>query len=460
MITERKSLIPRCLIALFLAMGVKVNAQVVIDSVVVTGNKVTREHIILRELTFKAGDTLVDWESEKEISRRQLLNLFLFNQVRIDLDSGHVSVHVTERWYYWPIPVLDYADRNFNQWWLTRDLKRLIYGINFTAYNLRGRNETLEVDLIGGYTRSAGVSYKVPYLNARQTWGAQISASYAVNKEVWYRTSDDKVRFFRDNDLDLINHLKSELMLTNRPGFFSYHQPYVGVRVTRVQDTVLTNGVNSNFLVDSNSRQAETYLGYQYSLDKRNFKGYPTKGSLSRVGVELSEFNGFRVKTAGIRISYARYFKIKGRFYAATGLTARQYTFRSAPYTRIQALGYNKDYVRGYELKVIDGHGFVLGKAELRYKLFEHEYQFASGVAGYEKLPLSIYLTAYSDAAFVDQSGYKRSLSDHNVLPNTFLIGYGSGLNVVAWYDYVFRMEYSFDKSGSGRGYVSFVAAM
>lgn len=454
-----------CLLVLF-SVNVSLKSQdststFKVKSINVSGNKITKIHIIKRELTFAVGDTVNNWSYHVNRSRQQLLNLFLFNQVSISADSGNVFVEVKERWYYWPIPELDYADRNFNQWWLSKDPKRLIYGVNLMAYNLRGRNETMTLSLISGYTKQAGISYKIPYFNQKHTWGLQVAAAYSSNREVWYKTADDKVRFFRDNDQELIRQFKSEISFTNRPKFYSYHQPYVGLRYATVKDTVLSAAVNPQFLLDSNKRQMEVYLGYQYTYDKRDFKGYPMQGWLLKVNAEAGQFMlGGSLSTLAMRLSASKYQKLSKRWYAAANFTGRVYSNSRPQYTRVQALGYGKDYIRGYELKVIDGNHFALGKIEIKYKLFDHTFPFFKTLRGYEQLPVTLFLTAFTDGAYVNNNDKQLADLNRNLLPNSFQQGKGIGLNVVMYYDYVTRLEYTYDKQMKARFYLSFVASM
>ena len=64
----------------------EVNDYVIVSDVVIKGNTVTKESIILRELTFSVGDTLdvVRWEEEKKISHENILNTTLFNFVTFE----------------------------------------------------------------------------------------------------------------------------------------------------------------------------------------------------------------------------------------------------------------------------------------------------------------------------------------------------------------------------------------
>jgi hypothetical protein len=88
--------------------------SVQVGRIVITGNRITKPAIILRELLFREGDTLPRpvLEAALRRSRENLLNTSLFNFVDMALqpDAGqpgveHVIVHVAERWYLWPLPV-------------------------------------------------------------------------------------------------------------------------------------------------------------------------------------------------------------------------------------------------------------------------------------------------------------------------------------------------------------------
>ncbi|MBK9539797.1 MAG: hypothetical protein IPO12_13780 [Flavobacteriales bacterium] len=77
----------------------------------VTGNKVTRDRVILRELTAQEGDTLSAEELQAAVvrSRENLLNTGLFNTVVVlpvylNPQEAFVQVEVNERWYLWPRP--------------------------------------------------------------------------------------------------------------------------------------------------------------------------------------------------------------------------------------------------------------------------------------------------------------------------------------------------------------------
>jgi len=455
------------LIICLIVVSFKLTAQsgdsvFVVKSIKTSGLRKTKEIIVLRELTFKVGDTISNWSYHKEQSRKQLINLFLFNEVTIERQGSDVIVSATERWYIWPIPVLDYADRNFNQWWLSKDPKRLIYGVDLSHYNIGGRNQTMVLNMILGYTRSLGFSYRIPYINKKMNWGMQASAKINANREVWSSTINDKVSFFKDNDRTLIRRQMGELVFTHRKKFFTYHHFYTGFRRIAV-DPIIADSVNANYLLNKSDQQNEGYAGYQLVYDQRDFKGFPLNGHLLKLSIEGSNYfskTGKDFQTLMLKLAYSRYFKMSNNWFGSAHFTGRYFTNQYPQYTATQALGYGKDYIRGYELKVIDGSHFGLGKLELKYRLMNKIYNFANQVQNYEKLPVSMYLSMFLDAGYVRNQRQIETPFNNNFLPNSFQNGGGIGLNLVMFYDYCMRIEYASDKQFNRRTYISFVASM
>ncbi len=457
----------KCLILSILFLTLKLVAldndstAFTIRKIEIQGNKKTKAFIILRELSFKVNDTIHNWNFHKEQSRKQLINLFLFNEIVIDKnEQNEVVIHVTERWYIWPVPVVQIADRNLNQWLLSRDPARLIYGVQMQWYNIRGRNETMILDFKTGYTQLFNLSYRMPYFNKKSTWGLQLTTTISANRELWYKTENNKVQFFRDNSLFLINRKGVELIFTHRKKIFNYHQIYGGFRQTIVKDTVNSSSVNKEYLFQGKSHQDEVYIGYSYTRDKRDMKGYPTKGHYLKASIEGPYFLFKKLLSfpCNIKFNAAKYFDIGHNWFASLGGTLRYFEINNLPYNRTQALGYGRDFIRGYELYVIDGNHFALCKSELKYRLINKKYKLFKGVPNYEELPLALYATSYCDAGYV--WNYNAKTTINNSMPNSYQYGAGAGLNLVLFYDYCVRTEYSFNKYGQHRMFVQFVASI
>ena len=93
-----------------------------IDSITVEGNKRTRKALILRELEFSSGDSILVSELSVVVERNRLrvLNLGIFSNASLSVnnveDTQHVNLHikVNESWYWFPSPVFELVDRNIN----------------------------------------------------------------------------------------------------------------------------------------------------------------------------------------------------------------------------------------------------------------------------------------------------------------------------------------------------------
>jgi len=131
----------------------------VVGEICIAGNKKTKERILLRELPVLVGDSIGHHQLDSILERckQQLVNLGLFNVVRVthrqkEANLTEINIYVIERWYTWPLPILQIADRNFNQWWISKDLERINYGVELSQFNFRGRNETLKIKFQNGFT--------------------------------------------------------------------------------------------------------------------------------------------------------------------------------------------------------------------------------------------------------------------------------------------------------------------
>ena len=54
-----------------------------VQNIIIIGNKITKDNVIIRELVIHEGD--VPTESLLKESQQRLMNLFLFNRVKIDI---------------------------------------------------------------------------------------------------------------------------------------------------------------------------------------------------------------------------------------------------------------------------------------------------------------------------------------------------------------------------------------
>ena len=105
--------------------------QYKIKKIIITGNELTKDRIVLRELSFKKDDLIQLGQINKQIqlSKSNLTNLNLFNFITIKHEIRNEKINFTieliERWYIWPYPIFEISERNFNVWW--QDFKESDY---------------------------------------------------------------------------------------------------------------------------------------------------------------------------------------------------------------------------------------------------------------------------------------------------------------------------------------------
>jgi outer membrane protein assembly factor BamA len=172
---------------------------VTIGEILISGNNKTKNEIILRELQLRNGDTVRIWRLNEILKkdRNKVYNTRLFNSATVIStirEKAIADIHVTveERWYFFPVAILDLADPNFNIWWRQRnhDLNRLEYGIRLTQKNVRGMNEEARVTIQVGFTKRFELMYNMPYIDQKKKNGLRFSGSYSTNKNISYKTTD------------------------------------------------------------------------------------------------------------------------------------------------------------------------------------------------------------------------------------------------------------------------------
>lgn len=428
-----------------------------INRIFIIGNRITRDPIILRELTLKSGDMVFegDLPGILELDRRKLVNTRLFNTVNIrvlDLGTGQVDllVDLTERWYTFPAPIFELADRNLNEWWqnYNHDFRRVNYGLRLYQSNMRGRNETLKLVAQLGFVRRFELSYRIPYIDKKQKQGLVIDMDYSATRNLGYRTFDHKIVFFRGDEV-LRTTRGASLTYTYRKSFYAFHGVKLEYRYNTIADSVLR--LNSNYLKEEETHQQYYALTYQFTADRRDYIGYPLHGYylygyVRRNGLTPQD----DVNKNEVMVNFARFLDLKHDFYLSNNTVGYSSTRQGLGYYNYSALGYGKQFVRGYEVYVIEGPNYVLNKTTLKRKIFSRTYHWnAMPIEQFRHVPLSIFLKTYADVGYVENYPH---YDLNRRLSNTLISGFGAGIDIVGSYDAVLRFEYSITNSGQ-RGF-------
>lgn len=417
------------------------------DTIIITNIEVvspgikTKHSVIIRELSFKrqdfmSWDELVDYEIPR--SEANLKNLNLFNQIYIhpELKDGEVSIeiHVVEKWYLWPIPFVEFADRNFNQWsTFDFDLNRTNVGLYVFKYNLFGYNHTLKTTIGDGYTRTLGLEYRAPYIDRKKRLGFTIDARRKMNQEVRYGILDNREQFFRTQSVNLIKETSLKSALVYRKGLYTRHTLSIHYSDITVDDTVVSNQLNPDFLFHNKTTQQMTSIGYHISYDSRNNRLFPLVGIYADAGIT---YNYGAEEYVGVGFDINVYRPLPAdRLYSGLSYTYGDALNQDLPYVLNKAIGVG-DNIRGYEQYLFVGDQYALLRAELRYLWFPERDVFLKymPVKSYKTMPVESYLSVFYDQAQVIDRGLQ-----------TEIYGFGVGINTLIYYDKVFRFEYSWN---------------
>lgn len=423
-----------------------------VNSIDIVGNRRTKATIITRELDFVIGDSflLEQLKTKLLVNRNKIFNTGLFVSVDLVVDSirpGAIVILLSERWYTFPIPLFDLADRSFNEWWYRqqRSLDRINYGMWFEQLNMRGRNEKLKILVQSGFTHKYEFLYNIPYIDARQRHGLSFGIGYAENKEIFYRSLQNKQVFLKSEQV-LRSRFFTNVIYRYRRNFFDSHHLEFKFSYNTIADTV--RALNPDYFLNGNTTQRFFSLKYNLISDHRDVQmyalsGYHTTFVIEKLGIGLSD----QLNLLQSSFSHNRYATLGRNFFYGTKFKSEVNLPNRQPYFNLRALGYGQDYVRGYDLYVIDGSSYGYFKNTLRKRLLNRQIVFNKlvPIKQFRTMPLAIYLNVYNDYGYA----YRQSIPQGNSrLLNDWLIGYGAGVDVVTFYDVVLRSEYSFNKYG------------
>ena len=245
------------------------SSEMIVRSVIVTGNKKTKDYIALREVSFKAGtklksNTLIEVIEE---ARHNMLNTQLFLEVvpRIaGWEGSYIDIvfDVKERWYFFPAPHFKLVDRNLNQWLVeqNRSLERVNYGIKFNWDNVSGRRDKLNFNFINGYTREYSVFYEQPYADKKLENGFLAGVFYKQSRQLTFATDSNRQVFFPSTNNEIYEFVRTtfkiEAGFTIRKGVNNRHTFRLNYVSEKIPDTV-------NQIIAANSLKG--YLPYFFT---------------------------------------------------------------------------------------------------------------------------------------------------------------------------------------------------
>ena len=427
-----------------------------IKEISIEGNRHTKRATILRELSFTEGSSYSLPELVRKFAqaKKQLLNTALFHEVTVSLKSmdgydANIKIEVKERWYIFPFPFVKTVDRSFGEWVREQnmDWNRVNYGIRIRHFNATGRNDKLSLYFMNGYTKQLALEYKGLWLDKKQQWTSSLGLALGKNKQLDYITTDNKRQFFKSDQTFVHSFFNSYLEFSYRRAIKTRHTFGVSYQTLSVPDTILK--INPSFSPDQKTTVRYPELYYTLTHFNVDYIPYPTKGYTAEISLRKrglgDDMNLWQLTAKGSglwQLSDKYFFNLR----VAGGLKV---PFKQ-PYINQQFLGFNDMYVQGYEYYVINGVGGGYTKAIFSREVVNTNFHIPSGkIKKLNHIPFRLYAKVYGNAGYVydPEPGNK-------LLSNRMLYSAGVGIDVITFYDFIVRFEWSFNQLGQNDIYL------
>jgi outer membrane protein assembly factor BamA len=438
------------------ADSIKKDSCFVLEKILITGKRKTKDKIILRELNVKEGDCIsnIASENEREINlltlsdfnRKRLMSLKLFNDVEItwteSATGGYwMNIKVIDRFPIIPDVNFEFADRNFNVWWTEQhhDLNRLNLGITLHDNNFRGNHEIVSVTGQLGYTQKIGLSYARPFVDKNQKHGFGASFFGLQNREIAYKTVANKLEFLRSDNNFMQRRFDASVWYTYRPKYATTHMALLAFHHYWISDTIAQ--LNPDYLGNGHTEENILELKYRFEYNAVDNWEYPLTGHRFIGELDNNWAIGNNTFQTAINLHFDKFYNPFPKWYLAFIFRSKVSFSQSQPWIFRRNLGYDFDYVRGYEYYVIDGSRFALGRVDLKRELLNKRIKLP--IRYFEVIPIRIYAKAFADVGIGDN---KYAKLDGDQLNNKGLYSCGFGIDLITLYDIKVRIEYTVNR--------------
>ena len=436
---------------LFFAMNPPAYAQLVVSSVSLQGNNTTKSKIITHELTFSEGDTIrqENLDSQVKQSQRNLYNLQLFNFVYIthQVSGKDVRFHVEveERWYWWPL--LDLGKSNAGLSTIIKEQKwsLLNYTIGGYTNNFRGRNEWLSLVYIDGFDQKFQLKWNNIKISQNQRHAIGGMVAYNSNNQLFYNVQNDQLIGIKQRGVQFFEYVEAEFSYSYRSNHYNWHRLYMGMGEYHLKDTIYQ--MNPDFLGQDVKNAFVPHLSYMYEHKKADREYYPTIGEVGQF--EVKKYFGLRNHSFDLwtfQGEYKWFHKLSDHFYLADGIFGKAILGKEFPFYLRNGLGYEEDFLRGFDTYFIYGQKYVYTKNSLKYELFRRNTISLDFLPfrKFNKVHFSAYPNLFADLGYVYDETNKKDVMN-NSLSNQIIYSFGIGFDLVTYYDHVFSVGYAYN---------------
>lgn len=411
-----------------------------VKDIIITGNNITKDEIILREMSLKKGSRFTLSKYKDDLMR--IYNLALFTKVDIipipvSDEEITLNVDVQERWYILPLPTGGIDD---GEW------KKIYVGLNLRWDNFRGRNETVNFGFRAFYNPSISARYYVPWIGDKLHLFMSIGGSWSRNRNqslsaVGKQNGSNTIQY-KDSNYENIQY-KAEFTLGKKFGknlslFTDYKFNHLRVNSYAPGRTLSPNGVD-RYLT----------LGGGISYDSRDIYEYATQGMFLKSTYYRYGFIDKVVNFGRFSVEYQRFMPIKIVEDYYLTFASRVFTSLAIgaiiPVYNHQTLGYSDDFVRGWRGFAFEGDDVFTVYNELRIPIIKPRYVQGRQMPIVKNIPIiknldirhGLYFTLIYDIGTV---WYK----NERLTDKRFLSGAGIGINIIAPFGYVLRADWVF----------------
>lgn len=394
-----------------------------VDSIKINGNELTKEFIILRELTFAIGDTIT--EKIANYNRERIYSLEIFNQVRLipqRTDNKNIlNINIEESWFIYPVPFINAVDD---------DLKKLSFGLFLKVKNFRGMDEELGATFSVGYNPSLFLTYYNPNIG----WKENIFIRTILGYSDIENQSPSAELLYGGQFSQKFSYI--QLSIGKRIGLF--HRIYLTTAFNYVETPSYFPKVNAS----KNRIDHRFDLGFGYEYDTRDLVQFPKDGIYTNL---VYTFKGLGIDNINYSVAWLDFRKYGNVFdkLLAKCRFASRFTFgEDVPFYDYSILGL-RDKIRGYFTKKIEGNNYYISKLELYYPIID---ELNIDLTFIPVIPdqllsyrIGFYTQMFFESGAVQIKGKPLTFSD-------FYSGYGAGITLLILPYNVFRIDFALDK--------------
>ncbi len=401
-----------------LYLTLKPKEKLKLDTIIVSGNKITKDFIILKELSFKRNDSITI--ELLEFNKNRIYGTGLFNKIEESLfiQNGKTSLElrVYERWYLFPYPIIGFKDRDWSNFY---------YGLGLAHINFLGLNQKIFGSFALGYDPWANFHYVNPnFITEDFMFDISLSHSKTKNKSLFNST---EVKNFYEY------WYGAQLSVGNRIDIYRSLWLSFGYNQIKVDDRTI------NKTISPNGRDEFLSINLSGEINTRDINEYPMRGEYLSAALKKCGIGESDVDYLQIWIDARKYLPVIYNwslgFRGFSGFTVGN----TLPNYSHYFIGYS-ERIRGKFTKILEGENITGFSSELRIPLFGPTYYVIPDfpVPQFAILRYGLNLALFFDAGQV--------WDKHSFKWNDFIYGYGFGLNFLLPYGVILRTELGFDE--------------